>query len=1499
MSGLFPVVKQIPILTVNQSVPRRYGPAGRLKDSRNTVIERFQPTSGDARVSVRQRDAFVSLPTECRDSADGEIQSLSWGNPRGLGCLGRQAVSIVGSIPRVSRGAGAPWTAYGEKRVATNRLGQKVFHTSRSTIQAPDSSRMESSIGSVTCCVWTETGMVSGVQRTVAMIGFKSSNEAWIVAPRVLHDPGSDVTVDDQVTMAKTCVDGEGERFFVVVNTTDGPDTERTLRFLAYDTNGEELDRRTVLQNANNPGPGFWDITTRSAGGIYFAQPGAEPNGADVGTQIGQAVFDEMIGEIGLATSVDATIFCSGHLAWLTNDVDGLAYLATYVQGIQFVYAWQITNLAQSHSYVYHSLGGYTPDSIIGWVVDGALPDEPTVFVGYSVLSNFAPASGPLHDPALRYSKVISQNWDGDDLEVVRQINSVIFVSRAFLHNGEYNALTYYQSGSGLTVTQRSLGVANTAGDYMIGAPEQTVPVKAGDWTSGSPFLITVPASAGFDGIGIVTTVPTAAVGVLAGDQVTQVLSSGLGIYGVPDGIDVLKWEIANFTALNATYAGSRFSVLGTDIPSANSDWDIIGYGSGDIVYTSTTNVTGGGVAPGAFGAGGTAEIVSMTGYLWPALAENYDEETGSRFFIGGEIVVTDSAGGNDGTFPIERAISTAANSGSSFGVGPAIWTETSTQSSSAAGFTGLIAPDQPNRWQFTDALFDDSYQGMKLSIANDIQYPRNNQEIEVTANGTLFVTTGSAEDVHAQVFTDPLPDVKIRVPLDIITGDYLVFSLQDLTLDYTYQNAIVSVEDATHEENNGTYKIIQINADGTFYATPADGRTGQRNELFSSPVITIFFDNAVAPIFQPKWFMTPLHAGKTAHVGRFEDGIAYADWRMEGEEDIVNGNLFSMGVASVHIGNGDIQFVLPYRAESFTVGVPLVNNAGEIINAAQVKSESTAGLKKFSLSEQTGKPFQIGEELLIPGPLTALFTQSGFSEHGFNTSLEKPFIVTQSENEDRPALRRKGTYQIVFALEGTDENGDRIFSIPTAPLDFTMAGTNNSVTYGGRLPLPLSTIGAIIADHYGTTNRVAVSICGYRTSYQDNQPTTSRHKITPSLYPNSLAPVSAVNLSGFSFPNEYTWNYVDENPDVSILSSEELYTDKGFARRFPAPASRGGCVWKNRPWLIGADGALWMGGEKTEGDQTWFTSAFRFPQFDEPIAIAHNEIFLVVMCRDSAWYIPSTELPGANLSGKMPTPVRLQFTNGSGEPQTVGGSGVAITINKGVAYSSTAGGVWLITRDLQNIWLSSGYSEDLDVQNITDMAVDKAQRLHVTVGNGDMFVYDQVVNAWNKYLLPSDSARFLTTIDGQIAYQDDLAVSVYTPGQFLDIIDGSEFVIPPYVKLADISFASIRNFSHTWAFQAIGQYKGPHRLNARVSYPDQAGALPTVYNPYTPVTGAPYLVQFNPDPEECSLFEIELWADFEGVETPGDSFELDLIAAEVGIDLQGGINESLARTTK
>ena len=1494
--ALVPGVVDIPFTPLNQVPSDTMGPLGRLQHLVDAQITKYEPhyqgTTGvvPAKVKVEPRDPFVSLSSVARSVVNGDISAPPVSPPQLLSPLQAQLVAIAKSQARVW--GGDHFSSYPDARIVTRKLTQDVLHTSQHTIQAPDSAWMDG----VTCAVWTETVNVSAGPVTSAYVGFQADSGAWLVTPSVIGSSGG----LQRATLAKVVTDGSV--FWVVFNddqTTPG------LIIQAYDRNGMFLADTALTpipDGSNYPGgskyPGYWDIIAApSPGGftMQIAVPVATGNGVDSGVTFtsygwnGTAIIH--------ATSADSTLHCSGPLSWITNDQgNGLAYLATarsFNDDQCDIWAYEVTNRAKTHEYgtgiairssfSIDSVAGntFTDGSGVGVVLSiGQLARDVSITVN----------GGTAHDPALR-SISSTQITRGGTVTTLRTTQSVCQVSRAFQIDGEYYVYAYYQSGSGLQITPKTLPVTPTTGDFMIGAPVQPLAVVAGDEVFGSPINQIVPAPGG-GAFAILKTGSVGSTSMPASSSAAIYTSSGLA--GIPDGTQLMRWTLPGLVVPTGGLASSRLVIAGTST-GQNGTFDIIADAtdsfrlSGGQLLTPMQDINGNTISPASSVLGGTYAVTAMVGYFVNDLSAQITTAATAALFAGGTITISASGGsGNNGTFAIARIRSPLAGYPSPAGSNPSfrdtagagfsiVWAVATTQTTNTSGFTAVISPSAPNAWSFTNGQFDFTYDGADIVVTANPVLPANVGTFPITSvTSPTEVVTGGATALLPQIFGYPFPTVQIQLTTQVP----YTFKFASVTPDYTYQGAIVSVQGAD-PVNNGNYQIIQINPDGSFIATPTSGLNNQVNEAFGpSQTVTIFFNSNIQPEFQPTWFLVPL-TGSQPVVGRFEYGLAYADWRIEGDSTLP-ANLYPMALTTPAITSNGLQVTLPYRAQNVTSSVVQITAAGDV-DIGEQSFSSTVGLKRFWLEVASGQAYQNSGELLIPGPMASVFTSSGFHEDNFNIAMEAPFLVSQSvAGGGQLCLTQNATYIYVAQLEGTDENGNRIYSPPSPPLQVTMAGTNNVATLGGRLPYPIDSSGNPVANTYGLTTRLG-TLCLYRTAFINGVPTTQRYKITLDLNPNGLAPVSTTNPSGFSFPDTFTWNYIDQNPDSSLSANEILLTDKGYLPRFPAPAfSNGVGSWKNREWLIGYDSAIWMSGEKTEGDAIWFNPAFRFilPTDDEPLALAPVEDYLIVFCARSVWYIPATTFPDATGSnGTLPTPVQLPFPNGSL-------NGFACPIRDGAAYDSTAGGLWMVTRNLENVWLGEPVKDTL-TGVITGLTLDARQRLVVQqAGSRIACVYDRVPQAWYEWNLPTQGL-LLATFNGEAVYQDSTNINICTPTAATDLVNGVTSGIAMDVTLAPLNIGNVRGLKRVWEFQGVGEYKGPHRINVTLDYPED-DQPETTYKPFTPVAGKPYIIPFNPMQETASQFLIRFFVDFVGVNSPGESCTLEMVSAQVGMEPVG-----------
>lgn len=1433
-------VIDIPFSIPDQTQPKHTGPIGRIERLINAEVTRYIPPSPgvQARNEIDQRKGFESLSSQARNVLTGDDIAAAWDNPDLLATLGDRLISVASHRPRVWNGSA--WSYYAASRVEANRLSQQIIHTGNHTIQAPDSARLDG----VTCNVWCEFNPAT--TSFDSWIGFYADDGTVITAPRVLFTA-------DQDHPGLCRVVSDGTVFWVICL---GEPLTQTLRVSVYNARGQSLSE-IVVDRSWDTAPGYWDICAQNTAisGIPYtailAQPKTVGAGAEVFVHLDYLSWDGFT--VGLAP-VDydtggQACHCRGPVAWLRNartDTGGQAYYYLATVGPDaatgHVWAYEFNSGVRTTEYDVVDVNSI-PDSITGYVDNGR-----TCHIAISLLSSVdISTGGPLNDPALRHIQI----WNApasSSAVLYKEATSLIAQTRAFQLGDEHFLGAYYQSGSGLLREPPApIPVTIDPDDFFLGQPHQPLVVHPNDIAFG----------------GLVTYTATSAV-----FRITQAIATITHNAGDSANAATQVWTFLNAAFDINSVQGSILNITGSAIPDNNHSFRILAWVSNTSVVTEPISLSGTPMTSENL-AGVTASVTKCTMLFWADALQGgqtqpFDEAT-VQYYQGQSMAITGSAAGNNVTFTTKRIFLHAENQAiKANGAAPGFYTGTIIISDFIAGnvaaggvgtTTGAtFTPSGQDLVRLTNNLIDSSSVGQNLAVSGAAKAPNNASfAIVAAASSGPYSIIQVSPGMVMEIF-----DGTEHISVDLaIPGNAFMFHLENVDFDDTYRGALITLSGG-RSMNNGSYLIVQLVDAHTVITTPATGLSGQVNQELDqtgSEVVTIQIPTTSQLPTQPCWFLVGFDSLQRID-GQWERGIAYADWRFDGHPSLLTWpNEFVMGLSSVPAGPDGAAMVLPYRAQSFT--------AGQVFDGQlQTAQQNTVGLKRFLLAVEKGNAIETAGALLLPGPLAAQFSQSGFAEQNVSLAFEQPWLASKGTSSAALALTLGAAYQYDVVAELTDENGDRVFSKPSPVLNVTLQGTENKITIGGRLIWP--------------TNHALIGIAIYRTSIAGGIPTVEHYKVTNDL---------DVNGAGFTFSTVgdgiglNTWEYVDEKPDQVILSSEILYTDKGMLPRFPAPAfHRGIGSFKERTWVVGYDNAIWMSGPKTEGDALWFHPAFRIPPKgnDTLQALAILDEYIVMGCAGSLQYIAPATLPDATgRNGLLPVPVALPFPNGC--------SGQMATIRGGVAYGSTAGGVWTLGRALQNEWLSQPLQDDLNA--VVGFAIDAKQRLFVATGGPAMFVFDMVSAIWSR----CDTALpvgLVAAWNGNAVYQDDDLVMVQGRG-YADVRAGVRRGIAHSAFFAPISFTrSVRGWARLWAMQLLGQYRGPHALSILIAEPEEEGPPPSAFA-FNPSATKPYVYEFNPQNEEAASFVLAISAIPTG-NNPGRTATWESWTAEVGVE--GGI---------
>lgn len=609
----------------------------------------------------------------------------------------------------------------------------------------------------------------------------------------------------------------------------------------------------------------------------------------------------------------------------------------------------------------------------------------------------------------------------------------------------------------------------------------------------------------------------------------------------------------------------------------------------------------------------------------------------------------------------------------------------------------------------------------------------------------------------------------------------------------------------------------------------------------------------------QPTYFLIPLSSSTQRTAGRWEYASAYADWQAPASKS----NFALASVVQAFVGDGNVmKTALSYRAESVTTTSTVQGRRGAShFNPYNVTGVvTTVGVKSYAFGAP-GTAVEFNGEILLPGPGASVWSGQEFSEHGIALAFEQPTLTLQASGGGFAALT-PGAYQIVVVGEWTDTNGRRVRSRPSPPANVTV-GASQFIQVSGFM------------NH--ATNKKDLLVSIYSTamvpdSGGGNVQTTLHYKVTFDVLVGTSSPLYNDSLAT-------TWSY--NHTFSAITANEILYTDKGQLENYPAPPFSRGCIWKDRACLVGPDNAIWFPAEPTEGDATWYHPAFRMtlPTNDKIKSIsATTEGYLLVQCEESQWYFPSVTFPdssGAN--GSIPSAVELKFN--------MGGTGPALATNLGCVYGSSKGGAWLVTRDLQNVWLGQAMADTL-AGPIASLAIDSRQRIYAVSGS-TLAVYDTVSSCWYEWSVPGFSAPLLAVYQGQLVFGDGSAlVWMQDPGSFVDsqFLAGVSTQLPYFqqAKLNSLHFGGVRNFASLLEMQLIGDTHTASTVTLELAFDDNPGTVES--ETWATDPAAPFEYSYGPANQLCSAVEITITESLGAGQVAGQGYSLELIALTVGL---------------
>lgn len=601
-------------------------------------------------------------------------------------------------------------------------------------------------------------------------------------------------------------------------------------------------------------------------------------------------------------------------------------------------------------------------------------------------------------------------------------------------------------------------------------------------------------------------------------------------------------------------------------------------------------------------------------------------------------------------------------------------------------------------------------------------------------------------------------------------------------------------------------------------------------------------------PVAQPTYFL--IDVARQLIVGELEYGTASFDWPFVGWDPTgAYGASFFMLPSSFDDADGIVHLTCGYAADLETVQVV----DGDAFN----HTAPMVGILDIQLGGR-GIPIEFGDSLLLPGPRAMAFYRDQFRAAGIELAPEAPTVTSVNDGSGTMDVGEQHRYGIVFSVVDTRSN--RMRSIASITTNAAQVAPG-----GNALQLQIPTL--------RMTSHDTVLIEVYRDVW-DSATLVASNQLRKITVDEATPGDTRVPIYNDPTTDLIIWTDTVTNEAAAI--GAPIYTDDGTLDYFACPPHSTGCVFGDRVFVGGYDNRVYYSFSKVPGQATAFNQDeffFTVPTSQRVTALVPLDNRLFIFCERSIWFVDGGNFLSADgTSGANPTPIELKFTNGC--------TGRAFAIDAGVVYASSEGGLWLLTRGLENLFIGLPVRDETEGVDALDIAIDANQRLGVLTG-AQMLVYDDVAKVWSPWTVPKSGVAMTVWRGAFVVADNEATPNVYeqTPGAW----DDNGAPVQTRVDLQDIALADVNGFQVLWETSALGEWKGAHTFNVDVTY-DGSDVIDETFSETFSTELKPFRFDWQPRTVECSATGISIYDTFPG-DVPSQGFTLEALGLYVGIE--------------
>ncbi len=299
----------------------------------------------------------------------------------------------------------------------------------------------------------------------------------------------------------------------------------------------------------------------------------------------------------------------------------------------------------------------------------------------------------------------------------------------------------------------------------------------------------------------------------------------------------------------------------------------------------------------------------------------------------------------------------------------------------------------------------------------------------------------------------------------------------------------------------------------------------------------------------------------------------------------------------------------------------------------------------------------------------------------------------------------------------------------------------------------------------------------------------------------------------------------------VNARESDVVLLSCGTVIDVDGPASNILTLFDTRLWVVDAEdpNLLWYSKQILQATPVEMSDLFTFyvapnagvsESVGEITALSPMDDKLCIFFNDAIFYINGTGPDATGANSSYSQPIFISSTVGCTNQQSI------VRMKDGLMFQSNKG-IWLLTRDLQTIYIGAAVQSYNADTVVSALNIPQTNQVRFTMKSGATLMYDYFVGQWGTIVgIPGVSSTVFQGLHtfinshGQV-YQE-------SPGTYLD----GDFPVLIGFTTSWINVAGLRGYERIHEYSFLGTYYSPHKLVVQTAFNYNPPIQQSIYFP-------------------------------------------------------------------